>query len=93
MAPAAQQEEVKRCKRGHPRTPDNVSISGNCKTCKDRHDKARYKTDAYRQASRERASEWYYSDDPHIHLLILGKRHREDVSRRERRIARLKAAL
>lgn len=32
--------EVKVCKRGHPKTPDNVYKSGNCKECQKAYQKA-----------------------------------------------------
>lgn len=79
----------KLCKRGHPLLPENVGSHGRCRTCDRERHRERYHTDAtYRERQRERALERCYSDDPRVHLSILGARVREDIKRRTQRIAK-----
>src|SRR3990172_926560 len=44
------------CKRGHPRTPDNVGASGGCKTCASELNRTIYKENL--EKVRERTSNW-----------------------------------
>lgn len=84
---------VKLCKRGHRRTPENVDGGGHCKACDRERQRERWRTDpAYRERRLKQMSEWYYSDDPRIHRLILGARVRADIKAREQRVAKRREA-
>lgn len=54
---------VKLCKRGHPRTPENLSPSGRCRLCRRlrerrEHHRRQAADPAYRERKREAARAW-----------------------------------
>lgn len=63
---------VKLCKRGHPRTPENLLADGCCGVCRRERERRRYANDpAYRELMIERTSKRYANNPAYR------ERHRE----------------
>jgi len=89
-------QAAKYCKRGHPRTPENVRSPRVCRLCeRERYDSAEYREwnrerrwrdEDYRTAENRRHLDRYYSEDPQTHFLILQGRVQRDLRLRAERI-------